>query len=141
MLLSDEQQQALQQSLQALTDEERLQLTEQARLQATQQWLLRQQELSAEASQSQVRLQDAQQALEQAQPQLAALLNAQPAEQLRPLWTRQQEQTAALAQTHRRGGSKYSLTGQTAAARRDTSCRQPADGALTGCPSRPQPVA
>ncbi|BBV77937.1 nuclease SbcCD subunit C [Raoultella planticola] len=101
VLLSDEQQQALQQSLQALTDEERLQLTEQARLQATQQWLLRQQELSAEASQSQVRLQDAQQALEQAQPQLAALLNAQPAEQLRPLWTRQQEQTAALAQTHR----------------------------------------
>ncbi|QDI10053.1 Nuclease SbcCD subunit C [Klebsiella electrica] len=101
VLLSDEQQQALQQSLQALTDEERLQLTEQARLQATQQWLLRQQELSAESSQSQVRLQDAQQALEQAQPQLAALLNAQPAEQLRPLWTRQQEQTAALAQTHR----------------------------------------
>ena len=45
----------------------------------TQQWLLRQQELSAEASQSQVRLQDAQQALEQAQPQLATLLNAQPA--------------------------------------------------------------
>ncbi len=101
VLLSDEQQQALQQSLQALTDEERLQLTEQARLQATQQWLLRQQELSAEASQSQVRLQDAQQALEQAQPQLATLLNAQPAEQLRPQWTRQQEQTAALAQTHR----------------------------------------
>ncbi|KIZ33299.1 hypothetical protein OO18_29255, partial [Raoultella ornithinolytica] len=26
---------------------------------------------------------------------------AQPAEQLRPLWTRQQEQSAALAQTHR----------------------------------------
>ncbi|MXF45487.1 exonuclease subunit SbcC [Raoultella sp. Lac2] len=104
VLLSDEQQQALQQSLQALTDEERLQLTEQARLQATQQWLLRQQELSAEASQSQVRLQDAQQALEQAQPQLATLLNAQPAEQLRPLWTRQQEQTAALAQTHRQVG-------------------------------------
>jgi exonuclease SbcC len=58
-------------------------------------------ELSAEASQAQVRLQDAQQALDQAQPQLAALLNAQPAEQLRPLWTRQQEQSAALAQTHR----------------------------------------
>ncbi|VFS59989.1 Nuclease sbcCD subunit C [Raoultella planticola] len=101
LLLSDEQQQALQQSLQALTDEERLQLAEQTRLQATQQWLLRQQELSAEASQSQIRLQEAQQALDQAQPQLAALLNAQPAEQLRPLWTRQQEQSAELAQTHR----------------------------------------
>ncbi|MFY2980518.1 hypothetical protein ACOQLH_34095, partial [Klebsiella pneumoniae] len=60
LLLSDEQQQALQQSLQALTDEERLQLSEQSRLQAAQQWLLRQQELSAEASQAQVRLQDAQ---------------------------------------------------------------------------------
>lgn len=101
LLLSDEQQQALQQSLQALTDEERQQLSEQARLQTAQQWLLRQQELSAEAAQAQAKLQDAQQALEQAQPQLTTLLNAQPAEQLRPLWTRQQEQTAALAQTHR----------------------------------------
>ena len=38
-----------------------------------------------------------QSALEQVQPQLSALLNSQPAERLRPQWTRQQEQTAALA--------------------------------------------
>ncbi|MEB8196834.1 hypothetical protein NGI12_25780, partial [Raoultella terrigena] len=41
---------------------------------------------------TQTRLREAQQALEQAQPQLAALQQAQPADQLRPLWTRQQEQ-------------------------------------------------
>lgn len=101
LLLSAEQQQALQQSLQALTDDENQQVIEQARLQTTLQWLLRQQELSAEATQAQRQLQEAQQALEQAQPQLSALLKAQPAEQLRPLWNREQEQTNALAHTRR----------------------------------------
>ena len=99
LLLSDEQQQALQQSLQALTDEEKQQVSEQTRLQNARQWLVRGAELTAEDLQVQTALREAQAALEQAQPQLTVLLNAQPAEQLRPQWTRQQEQTAALAQT------------------------------------------
>ncbi|VUC87883.1 exonuclease SbcC [Raoultella terrigena] len=101
LLLSDEQQQALQQSLQVLTAEEQQRLAEQAREQNTLQWLLRQQELIRDESQTQTQLREAQQALEQAQPQLAALQQAQPADQLRPLWTRQQEQAEALAQTRR----------------------------------------
>lgn len=101
LLLSAEQQQALQQSLQALTDDEHQLVSEQTRLQTTQQWLLRQQELSAEATLAQRQLQEAQQALEQAQPQLSTLLKAQPAEQLRPLWNREQDQTNALAHTRR----------------------------------------
>lgn len=101
LLLSAEQQQALQQSLQALTDDEHQLVSEQTRLQTTLQWLLRQQELSAEATQAQRQLQEAQQALEQAQPQLSTLLKAQPAEQLRPLWNREQDQTNALAHTRR----------------------------------------
>ncbi len=100
LLLSDEQQQALQQSLQALTDEEKQQVSEQTRLQNARQWLVRGAELTAEDRQAQTALREAQAALEQAQPQLTVLLNAQPAEQLRPQWTRQQEQIAALAQTH-----------------------------------------
>lgn len=99
LLLSDEQQQALQQSLQALTDEEKQQVSEQTRLQNARQWLVRGAELTAEDRQAQTALREAQAALEQAQPQLTVLLNAQPAEQLRPQWTRQQEQIAALAQT------------------------------------------
>jgi exonuclease SbcC len=43
--------------------------------------------------------QQAQQALTDAAPELAKLQLAQPAAQLRPLWERQQEQTARLAQT------------------------------------------
>lgn len=101
LLLSAEQQQALQQSLQALTDDEHQLVSEQTRLQTTLQWLLRQQELSAEATLAQRQLQEAQQALEQAQPQLSTLLKAQPAEQLRPLWNREQDQTNALAHTRR----------------------------------------
>ena len=99
LLLSDEQQQALQQSLQTLTDEEKQQVSEQTRLQNARQWLVRGAELTAEDRQAQTALREAQAALEQAQPQLTVLLNAQPAEQLRPQWTRQQEQIAALAQT------------------------------------------
>ncbi|STR41338.1 exonuclease SbcC [Klebsiella michiganensis] len=83
LLLSDEQQQALQQSLQALTDEEKQQVSEQTRLQNARQWLVRGAELTAEDLQVQTALREAQAALEQAQPQLTVLLNAQPAEQLR----------------------------------------------------------
>ena len=101
LLLSEEQQQALQQSLQALTSEEKQQVSEQTRLQNARQWQIRREELTAEDLRTQTALREAQSALEQAQPQLSALLNAQPAERLRPQWTRQLEQTAALAQTRR----------------------------------------
>ncbi|WP_142792340.1 hypothetical protein, partial [Klebsiella pneumoniae] len=79
--------------------EEKQQVSEQTRLQNARQWLVRGAELTTEDRQAQTALREAQAALEQAQPQLTVLLNAQPAEQLRPQWTRQQEQIAALAQT------------------------------------------
>lgn len=50
VLLNDEQQQALQQSLQVLTAEEQQQLAEQTRQQNGLQWLRRRQELNAEAA-------------------------------------------------------------------------------------------
>lgn len=101
VLLNDEQEQALQQSLQVLTAEEQQQLTEQTRQQNALQWLRRRQELNAEATQAQAALQQALLAQEAAAPQLAALQTAQPAEQLRPLWSRLQEHSSALAQTRR----------------------------------------
>lgn len=101
LLLSDEQRQALEQSLQVLTAEEQQQVAEQTRQQNALQWLRRRQELEAESSQTQAALQQAQLALEAAAPQLATLHSAQPAELLRPLWARLQEQHTALAQTRR----------------------------------------
>ncbi|HGP0978497.1 TPA: exonuclease subunit SbcC [Klebsiella aerogenes] len=101
VLLNDEQQQALQQSLQVLTAEEEQQLAEQTRQQNGLQWLRRRQELIAEATQAQAALQQAVLAQEAAAPQLAALQTAQPAEHLRPLWSRLQEHSSALAQTRR----------------------------------------
>ena len=74
LLLSDDQQQALQQSLQALTDEEKQKVSEQSRLQNARQWLVRRAELTAEDLQAQSALREAQSALEQAQPQLTVLL-------------------------------------------------------------------
>ncbi|KNC95348.1 exonuclease subunit SbcC [Trabulsiella odontotermitis] len=100
-MLSDEQQQALQQRLQALTTEEQQTLTAQAQLQTQLQWLTRRQELETQQQLSLTRLSDAQQALAEALPQLDTLTRAQPAEQLRPLWTRLQEQTATVADTRR----------------------------------------
>ncbi|MGL4724819.1 MAG: exonuclease subunit SbcC [Scandinavium sp.] len=100
VLLTDEQQQALQQRLQALTDEEKQQQSTQLRLQGWQQWLTREAEMREAHQRSQTSLASAQQALSDAQPQLAALALAQPADQLRPLWVRLQDQQAAYAQTH-----------------------------------------
>ena len=98
-LLGEEQQQALQQRLQVLTDEERQQLSDQAQTQSLLQWLIRRQELNAEHQRAQAALSAAQQALDATRPQLDALTRAQPAEQLRPQWTRLQEQTAVAEQT------------------------------------------
>ncbi|WP_213131793.1 exonuclease subunit SbcC [Citrobacter sp. FP75] len=102
VLLTEEQQQQLQQRLQALTDEEKSLLALQQRQQKDFQWLTRNDELVREQQRAALLEQQAQQALADAAPELAKLQISQPAAQLRPLWDRQQEQTARLAQTTQR---------------------------------------
>ncbi|MEO3989776.1 exonuclease subunit SbcC [Pseudocitrobacter cyperus] len=99
VLLSEEQQQSLLGSLQALTLEEKSTLEQQVIAQNQQQWLLRQHELARELQNAREALSDAEQVLATAQPQLEALSRAQPAELLRPRWTLLQEQAATLART------------------------------------------
>ena len=99
VLLSEEQQQSLQGSLQALTLEEKAALEQQTIAQHQQQWLLRQNELMRETHTAREALAAAEQALATAQPQLETLSRAQPAELLRPRWTHLQEQAATLART------------------------------------------
>ena len=99
VLLSEEQQQSLQQSLQALTSDERQWQQQQATALTHQQWLSRRTELEQDGQKTQLALKEAQQALEAAQPQLAVLSRAQPAEALRPHWSQMQEQAATVAKT------------------------------------------
>ncbi|SNY61599.1 exonuclease subunit SbcC [Enterobacter sp. CC120223-11] len=100
VLLTDEQQQGLQQRLQALTDAEKQQQTEQQRVQLWQQWLMREAEMQDSQLRSQTALAAAQEALNAAQPQLSALAQAQPADRLKPLWVRYQDSQTSLTQTH-----------------------------------------
>ncbi|WP_052283910.1 exonuclease subunit SbcC [Kluyvera genomosp. 1] len=100
VLLSEEQQQTLLQSLQVLTSDEQQWQQQQALTTQHQQWLARQAELEQDNQKNQQALSDAEQALATAQPQLAALSRAQPAEALRPRWMQMQEQTATVAKTH-----------------------------------------
>lgn len=102
VLLTEAQQQALQESLQVLTDEEKTLITQQQNQQQQLQWLTRCDELAQQHQQAVSRQQQARQALTDAAPALAKLELAQPAAQLRPLWERQQEQVAGLAQTRQR---------------------------------------
>lgn len=102
VLLTEAQQQALHESLQVLTDEEKTLLTQQQNQQQQLQWLTRCDELAQQHQQAVSRQQQARQALTDAAPALAKLELAQPAAQLRPLWERQQEQVAGLAQTRQR---------------------------------------
>jgi len=99
ILLTEEQQQALQQRLQALTDEEKQHQAEQQRAQLWQQWLTREAEMQDAQLRSQTALAAAQEALNTARPRLEALAQAQPADRLRPLWLRFQDDQASLAQT------------------------------------------
>ena len=96
VLLTEAQQQALQESLQVLTDEEKQLLTAQQQEQQSLNWLTRLDELQQEASRRQQALQQALAEEEKAQPQLAALSLAQPARNLRPHWERIAEHSAAL---------------------------------------------
>ncbi|MCS2157839.1 exonuclease subunit SbcC [Scandinavium sp. H11S7] len=100
ILLNDEQQQALQQRLQALTDDEKQQQNEQIRVQLWQQWLTRETELHAAEQRTQASLSAAQHALTAVQPQLSALAKSLPADRLRPMWVRLQDSQTALTQTH-----------------------------------------
>ena len=84
VLLSEAQQQQLQQSLQALTDEEKTLLTQQQNQQRDFQWLTRNDELIREQQRVMLLQQQAQKALTDAAPELAKLQLAQPAAQLRP---------------------------------------------------------
>lgn len=101
-LLTAEQLQALTESLQVLTDEEKQHLASQQAQQQHLSWLIRQNELQADVNRHQQAVQAAQRALEQAQPQLAALALAQPARALRPHWDRIQEQSTTLAATRQK---------------------------------------
>ena len=98
-LLAPEALQTLTESLQALTDEEKQLVAQQQSGQQQLNWLTRQHELQADANQRQQAQWVAQEALENAQPQLATLSLAQPARALRPLWERIQEQSATVSRT------------------------------------------
>lgn len=102
VLLSEEQQLQLQQSLQALTDEEKVLLTQQQSQQKDFQWLTRHHELVRDRERAALSQQQAQRALADAAPELAKLQHALPAAQLRPLWEHQQEQASRLTQTRQR---------------------------------------
>ena len=96
VLLTEAQQQALQESLQVLTDEEKALLAQQQNQQQQLQWLTRRDELAQQQQQAVSGQEQARQALTDAAPALAKLELAQPAAQLRPLWERQQEHAAGL---------------------------------------------
>ncbi|WP_313129810.1 exonuclease subunit SbcC [Pseudescherichia vulneris] len=100
-LLSAEQLQILNESLQVLTDQEQTLVATQQREQTLLHWLTRGDELHADAGRAQTALNSAQQALETARPQLAALEQARPAQQLRPVWQSLQEQIRTHSQTQR----------------------------------------
>ena len=99
VLLSEEQQQTLQQSLQALTLDEQQWQQQQSTAQQHQQWLTRTHELTQEQQKNQQALNTAQAAREAALPQLAVLKRAQPAEGLRPQWMQLQQQATTVEKT------------------------------------------
>jgi len=100
-LLSPEQAQTLNESLQVLTDQEQTLVAAQQREQTLLHWLTRGEELHAEATRAQTVLNTAQQTLENARPQLAALEQARPALQLQPVWQSLQEHIRTHGQTQR----------------------------------------
>lgn len=99
VLLDSEQRAQLEQRLQVLTDEEQTLLSAQRSAQAQAQWLTREAELQAARGRAKATLAQALQARNDARPQLAALELAQPAQQLRPLWERLEEQRKTLTRT------------------------------------------
>ncbi|WP_227319032.1 exonuclease subunit SbcC [Cedecea davisae] len=98
-LLSEEQQQQLTASLQALTLEEQTLGAEQQLRQRHRDWLSQLGKLTADKEQKWLGLNTANQALLDAAPQLDKLARALPAEKLRPHWQRLQEKQQALKQS------------------------------------------
>lgn len=101
VLLSDEQRDALNASMQALTDEEHALLTGQRNTQTQLNWLNRENELRVARQRAQTAYTQAQQARIAAGEQLTRLARAQPALLLRPLWERLQEQRKAQEHSRR----------------------------------------
>lgn len=100
VLLDEPQQQKLQEQLQALTDQEKLLSGEQNNNRSWQLWLQQDAEKQAARQRADAALTEARRAQAEAAPKLDALARAQPADRLRPLWLRLQDQTVSLAQTH-----------------------------------------
>ncbi len=90
-VLSDEQKAAIEQSLQALTDEERLLKSNQQQLSLALSWVNQHHQLTQSLTESRRTLEAANQALTQAAPRLQALARSLPAERLRPEWNRLEE--------------------------------------------------
>ncbi|MDV2901602.1 exonuclease subunit SbcC [Phytobacter diazotrophicus] len=101
VLLTDEQRESLNASVQALTDEEQRLLDGQRSVQAQLNWLIRSGELQAACDQAHKTRQQAQQARTAAEPQLARLARVQPALLLRPVWERLLEQRKAQDSSRR----------------------------------------
>ncbi len=97
VLLAEDAISELNQGLQALTDQEKVESTRLQTLQQQHQWLVREAELQAAQRQSAAALEQANQAMEQARPQLERLAQSQPAEALRPLWQQLSQQQQALS--------------------------------------------
>ncbi|MDC9613447.1 AAA family ATPase [Xenorhabdus khoisanae] len=88
-LLTPEQQQAYQNQQQQLIAEE-TELSQQIKaLQKTEQWLVRKDELQQSLAKNTSLLQQTEQAIQEAQPQLQQLATSEPAEKIRPLWDAQ----------------------------------------------------
>ena len=97
-LLNEEQQQQLTESLQALTFEEKKLSGEHKQQQQHQHWLSQLARLTTDKAQKQQALDAANQSLKAAEPMLAKLTRALPAEKLRPDWQRLQEKQQTLRQ-------------------------------------------
>ncbi|HEY3983837.1 exonuclease subunit SbcC [Cedecea sp.] len=97
-LLNEEQQQQLTESLQALTLEEKKLSGEHQQQQQHQHWLSQLARLTTDKAQKQQALDAANQSLKAAEPMLAKLTRALPAEKLRPHWQRLQEKQQTLRQ-------------------------------------------
>lgn len=94
-LLSEEQQQQLTESLQALTLAEKNLLDEQRQLTQFQQWLSQFAQLNGDQQRTKQALETANKALQEATPRLEKLTRSLPAEKLRPHWQRLQERQQA----------------------------------------------
>ncbi|WP_336292831.1 exonuclease subunit SbcC [Cronobacter dublinensis] len=129
-LLDEAQRESLTTGLQALTDDEKTQLAQQRQLQQQHLWLTQRGALAAALEAARRGAAQAEQALQDAAPQLARLEAALPAEKLRPAWLRCQELETSLAAT-RRQHEEVSVRLQESAQRRRAIRQAAAEQAQT----------